>query len=279
MLNLLYTILTLSALGALAALILFYVVQRFNVEEDPRIDEVESMLPGANCGGCGFAGCRGFATAAVEQDDISNLNCPAGGADMMAEVAAYLGKVPAEVMPQTATLRCGGCLAKRPKTNLYDGAKSCSVISSLYVGETGCASGCVGLGDCVTSCKFDAIYINEETGLAEIDAELCVACGACVTACPKSLIELRKRWPKNRSIYVACSSKEKGAKVMKACKVGCIGCSKCLKACPFNAITVENNLAYIDHTTCKLCRKCVAECPTKAIAMVSFVQPAVTAEA
>lgn len=260
-------------LGALAAVVLFYVVQRFNVEEDSRIDDVEKILPGANCGGCGFAGCRGFAVATVEQDDISALNCPVGGSEVMSAVAEYLGKVSAEVMPMTATLRCGGCRAKRPTTNIYDGAKSCSVLSSLYIGESGCAAGCLGLGDCAVSCNFGAIYINEESGLAEIDAELCVACGACVTACPKSLIELRKRWPKNRSIYVACSSTEKGAKVMKACKAGCIGCSKCVKACPFNAISIENNLAYIDHMTCKLCRKCVAECPTKAIAMVSFAPP------
>ncbi len=263
--TLLYTVITLSAVGVVAAVILYYVVQLFKVEEDPRIDEVEKMLPGANCGGCGFAGCRGFAGALVAEDDISELYCPVGGGAVMTPIAAYLGKAAAEKMAQTATVKCGGCSSKRPKNNVYDGAKSCAIASSLYVGESGCAAGCLGLGDCVVSCKFGAIVINEETGLAQIDAEKCTACGACVKACPRALIELRKRWPKDRAIYVACSSKEKGAAVMKACKAGCIGCGKCVKECEFGAIEVKNNLAYIDPLKCKLCRKCVAVCPTKAI--------------
>ncbi len=273
MLTLFYTILTLSFLGALAAVILFYVVQKFYVEEDPRIDDVERMLPGANCGGCGFAGCRGFAVAAVEQDDISNLSCPVGGADTLQVVAEYLGKVPAAVLPQVATLKCGGCIEKRPRTNYYDGARSCSIASSLYIGESGCASGCLGFGDCVASCGFGAMWIDEESGLVEIDDELCVACGACVNSCPRAIIELRKKMPKNKAIYVACNSKEKGAKVMKSCKAGCIGCSKCAKVCSFEAITIQNNLAYISAESCKLCRKCVAECPTKAIVMVNLTMP------
>ncbi len=265
--SLIYTVITLSALGVVAAVILFYVVRLFRVEEDPRIDEVEKMLPGANCGGCGFAGCRGFASAMVTTEDISELYCPVGGADTMNPVASYLGKAPAEKLPQTATLKCGGCTEKRPKTNTYDGARSCAVVSSLYVGESGCSAGCLGLGDCVESCKFGAMHINEQTGLVEIDPELCTACGACVKSCPRGLIELRKRWPKDRAIYVACSSKERGAAVMKACKSGCIGCGKCVKECAFGAIEVKDSLAYIDPLKCKLCRKCVAVCPTHAIEM------------
>ncbi len=265
--SLIYTVVTLSILGAIAAIILYYVVQLFKVEEDPRIDEVEKLLPGANCGGCGFAGCRGFASAMVEQDDISELYCPVGGADVMLPVANYLGKAPAEKIPQSATLKCGGCRERRPQTNSYDGARSCAIASSLYVGESGCSAGCLGFGDCVAVCQFGAMRINEESGLVEIDVEKCTACGACVKSCPKGLIELRKRWPKERAIYVACSSTQKGAAVMKACKAGCIGCGKCVKECAFGAIEVKNNLAYIDPLKCKLCRKCVAVCPTKAIEM------------
>ncbi|MFI3318721.1 MAG: RnfABCDGE type electron transport complex subunit B [Rikenellaceae bacterium] len=267
---LLYTIITLCVLGVVAAVILYYVVQKFKVEEDPRIDEVEKMLPGANCGGCGFAGCRGFAGALVEQDDISSLFCPVGGGTTMSSVASYLGKAAAEKAPQTATLKCGGTCEKRPKTNVYDGASSCAVVASLYGGESGCAYGCLGLGDCVKACSFGAMSINESTGLVEIDPEKCTACGACVKACPKSVIELRKRWPKDRAIYVACASKDKGAAVMKSCKAGCIGCGKCVKACAFDAITVENGLAYIDPLKCKLCRKCVNECPTQAIKLINM---------
>lgn len=257
-------------LGILAAVVLYFVAQKFKVEEDPRIDEVEKMLPGANCGGCGFAGCRGMADALVKNDDISALFCPVGGGDTMKGIAAYLGKAAPEKEPMVATVRCGGVCDKRPRTNTFDGAKSCAVASSLYVGETACAYGCLGYGDCVVACAFDAIHINPETGIAEVDAEKCTACGACVKACPKKIIELRKKWPKGRAVYVGCVSKDKGAVVMKACKAGCIGCGKCEKVCAFGAITIENNLAYIDSQKCKLCRKCVNECPTGAIKLVGM---------
>ena len=268
--TLLYTILTLCALGILAAVILFFVAKKFHVEEDPRIDEVEKMLPGANCGGCGFAGCRGLADALVSREDISALFCPVGGGEVMKSVATYLGKAAAEKEPQVATVRCGGSCEKRPRTNRFDGARSCAVASSLYVGETGCAYGCLGYGDCVEACSFGAITVDPQTGLPVVDPDKCTACGACVTACPKHIIELRKKWPKNRAVFVSCVSKDKGAVVMKACKAGCIGCGKCSKVCTFEAITVDNGLAYIDPAKCKLCRKCVNECPTGAIKLVGM---------
>ena len=169
---LLYTILTLCALGVLSAVILYFVAQKFRVEEDPRIDEVEKMLPGANCGGCGFAGCRGMADALVKQDDISSLFCPVGGGDCMKAVAAYLGKAAAEKQPEVATVRCGGTCEKRPRTNDFDGAKSCAVASSLYVGETGCAFGCLGFGDCVAVCAFDAIHTVQWDASEKLDYKM-----------------------------------------------------------------------------------------------------------
>lgn len=267
---LLFTILTLCVLGVLSAVILYVVAQKFKVFEDPRIDTVESMLPGANCGGCGFPGCRGLADALVKSDDISALYCPVGGAATMSGIATFLGKAVGEKEPQVAVLRCNGSCDKRPRTNRFDGASSCAVIASLYGGETACNYGCLGKGDCVAVCNFDAIHVNPETGLPEVDEDKCTACGACVKACPKMIIELRKKGIKNRRIYVACANKDKGGIARKACQAACIGCGKCVKVCAFDAITLENNLAYIDATKCKLCRKCAAECPTGAIVEVNL---------
>ncbi len=263
--NLLLTVLTLSLLGVLLAVILYFVAQKFKVEEDPRIDEVEKMLPGANCGGCGFAGCRAMSEALVKNDNIDALYCPVAGGDVMKSIAGYLGKSAADKAPMVATMLCGGTCQKRPKINHYDGALSCAVVNTFYIGETGCAFGCIGYGDCVQACKFGAMALNPETGLVEIDPDKCTACGACVKTCPKGLIELRKKWHKNRAIYVACRSKNRGSVVMKVCKAGCIGCGKCAKVCPFGAITIDSYLAYINPDKCKLCRKCVNECPTGAI--------------
>ena len=268
--TLIFTILTLCAIGVGAAVILYFVSQKFKVEEDPRIDDVEKMLPGANCGGCGFAGCRAMSEALVTRDNIASLFCPVAGGEAMKSIANFLGKTAPEKSPQVATMRCGGTCQKRPKVNHYDGALSCAVVNTFYVGESACAFGCIGYGDCVHACQFGALRLNEETGLVEVNADKCTACGACVKACPKGLFELRKKWPKNRAVYVSCVSKDKGAVTMKACKAGCIGCGKCSKVCEFGAITVENNLAFIDSTKCRLCRKCVAECPTGAIKMIGL---------
>lgn len=268
--TILYTIVTLSAIGVLAAAILYATAQKFKVYEDPRIDDVDEVLPGANCGGCGYAGCRAFAEACVSKNELSDLFCPVGGNDCMTEVAGILGLEAIKKDPRVAVVRCNGTCDNRPKTNTYDGALSCAIASSLYGGETACAYGCLGCGDCVTVCDFDAIQMDPKTGLPVVNDEKCVACGACVDACPKDLIELRRKMPKDRKVFVSCRNMDKGAAARKACTVACIGCSKCFKECPFDAIVMENNMAFIDSDKCKLCRKCVAVCPTNAIQEQNF---------
>ncbi len=265
-----YTIVSLAAIGSLAAIILYFVAQKFYVYEDPRIDDVENTLPSANCGGCGFAGCRAFAEACVKSESFSGLFCPVGGNDCMAEVANILGKEAVAMAPKVAVLRCNGNCDNRPKINKYDGASSCAMAASLYGGDTGCQFGCLSMGDCAVACDFDALHMNAETGLPEVDDDKCTACGACVEACPKLLFELRKKAPKNRKIYVACRNTEKGGVAKKSCSVACIGCQKCMKECPFEAINMETNLAFIDSDKCKLCRKCVEVCPTNAIIEYNF---------
>lgn len=267
------TIVILSGLGLLLSLVLFLVAKKFKVEEDPRIDEVEKAMPGANCGGCGYAGCRAFADAAVKAGNLDNNFCPVGGNEVMKKVAAILGYEVKEKAPMVAVVRCNGTCENRAKTNTYDGALSCRVKASLYSGDTACSYGCLGCGDCVAACEFGAITMNPLTGLPVVDESKCTACGACAKACPKSIIELRNKGPRSMRIFVSCMNKDKGPAVKKACLAACIGCGICAKTCTHEAITVESNLAYIDFNKCKLCRECEAMCPTGAIHGVNFPKP------
>ena len=213
--------LSLGGIGAISAIILYFVAQKFKVYEDPRNGQVEAVLPGANCGGCGYPGCGGFAAACVKADSLDGMLCPVGGAPVMAKIAAILGKEAGEVTPKVAVVRCNGTCANRKKTSHYDGAKTCAIEASLYSGETGCSYGCLGNGDCENACAFGAIRINPETRLPEVDEALCTACGACVKACPKGIIELRNKGPKSRRMYVSCVNKDKGAVARKACSAAC----------------------------------------------------------
>ena len=268
--TIIWTIVAITVLGLVLAIVLYLIANKFKVEEDPRIDEVEKVMPGANCGGCGFAGCRAFAQSCVNATSLDDNFCPVGGNEVMKKVAAVLGMEVKEKAPMVAVVRCNGTCANRPRTNDYDGRLSCKVKSALYSGDTGCFYGCLGCGDCVDACQFGALSMDPETGLPVVDEEKCTACGACVKACPKKIIELRNKGPKGRRVFVSCVNMEKGGVARKACSAACIGCGKCAKACPFGAITVEHNVAYIDFTKCKLCKKCVAECPTGAIHAVNF---------
>jgi electron transport complex protein RnfB len=264
------TIITLSLLALIFAIILYFIAQKFKVFEDPRIDEVQAALPAANCGGCGFAGCRNFAEALVRAETFEGLNCPVGGAAVMGEVARILGKEAVAVEPLVAVLLCNGTPGFRPHTSKYDGVPDCRMSHNLYLGETDCSYGCLGYGDCVRACTFNAMYMDPKTSLPVIIDDKCVACGACVKACPRHLLELRKKAKKDRKLYVACSNCDKGGPARRACKVACIACSKCVNVCQFDAITIENNLAYIDAFKCTFCRKCVTECPTGSILEFNF---------
>jgi electron transport complex protein RnfB len=264
------TVISLSSLALFAAVILYFIAQKFKIFEDPRIDEVLAVLPAANCGGCGFAGCRNFAEAIVKADTLEGLNCPVGGAAVMGETAKILGKEAPVVEQLVAVLLCNGTPEYRARTSIYDGIPDCRITHNLYIGETDCSYGCLGNGDCVRSCTFGAMFMNPVTGLPVIRDDKCVACNACVKACPRNLIELRKKAKKDRKIYVACSNCDKGGPARRACKVACIACGKCIKACKFDAITIENNLAYIDAFKCTFCRKCATECPTESILEVNF---------
>ena len=268
-----WTIAVIALLGLVLALVLYIVADRFKVEEDPRIDEVEKVMPGANCGGCGFAGCRAFADAAVKAPNLDNNYCPVGGNDVMKKVAAILGYEVKEKAPMVAVVRCNGSCEARPRINEYGGYASCRVKAALYAGDTACAFGCLGCGDCVAACAFGAISMDPATGLPVVDESKCTACGACAKACPKSIIEIRPKGPRGMRLYVSCLNRDKGPAAKKACASACIGCGICAKTCTHGAIAVENNVAYIDPAKCKLCRECEAVCPTGAIHSVNFPKP------
>jgi len=271
--TIIWTIAIVTVLGLLLALVLYLVAKKFRVEENPRIDEVEQVMPGANCGGCGFAGCRAFAEAAVKSDDLDGIFCPVGGNDVMAKVASILGHEVKTFAPRVAVVRCNGTCQARPQVNEYDGFASCAVKASLYAGDTGCSYGCLGCGDCVAACQFGALSMDPATGLPVVDAEKCTACGACVKACPKRIIELRPKGVRGMREFVSCVNKDKGAVAKKACANACIGCGICVKTCQHEAISLEVNLAWIDPDKCKLCRECEAMCPTGAIHGVNFPKP------
>ena len=256
----LYTIISLTAIGIVAAVVIYFVSKKFAVQEDSRIGAVEQVLPNTNCGGCGQPGCHAFAMAVVSAGDLSSLHCPVGGNAVMKQVADILGIKAVEKDPYIAVVRCSGSFEYRKKTNIYDGTDSCKIAASLYSGDTACAYGCLGMGDCVEVCDFEAMYMDEKTGLPVIIEDKCTACNACVKECPKDILELWPKGKKNQRVYVACLNEEKGSTARKECAVACSGCSKCFEAYRYDAITMENNLAVIDPEKCKLCMECVDTC-------------------
>lgn len=272
-----YFVIAVVVLGLIAlvsAVILYVVSKKFSVKENTRVLKVQALLPGANCGGCGFAGCSGMADALVngaEAGSIDGLQCPVGGVEVMSQIADLLGMSFVQSDPMVAVVRCDGTCEFRPQVALYDGLHTCAAMNAASMGESGCGYGCLGCGDCIEACLFDAIHLNPDTGLPEVEENKCTACGACVKKCPRNIIELRKIGPEGHRIYVCCMNRDKGIVARKACNVACIGCGKCEKVCEPKAITVTHNLAYINDDRCIMCTKCVDECPTGAIMKVNFL--------
>lgn len=263
------TIIVMLTLGSLSALILYLVAKKFYVEEDPRIDEIEKLLPGANCGGCGRKGCRDFAVMCVGSTSLEGVVCPGAGSTVMKQIASIVGLMPVETAPRMALLHCAGICSIRPRMNIYDGVRSCAMENSIYSGETACAYGCLGCGDCIEACPYGALTMDEIDNLPKVDFVKCVGCGKCVSVCPRGLFSLI---PKDgKRIYIACMNRDKGSIAMKACDVSCIGCGKCRKVCSSDAIILENFLARIDIDKCVSCGKCMQQCPRKSILATNYV--------
>lgn len=232
----------------------------FHVETDPREEAILQLLPGNNCGGCGFPGCLGLA-AAIARKEAGVNGCPVGGQKVADKIAEVMGVEAIQEEKMVAFVRCAGDCNKTKTDYEYTGTKDCSMMAFVPSGgPKSCNYGCTGYGDCVRVCSMQAISIQNR--IAVVDKELCESCGNCVKACPKNLIEMV---PYKALSRVACSSKDKGPMVIKSCQVGCIACGICVKNCPEGAITIDNFLAKIDYSLCTNCGICKEKCPKNAI--------------
>jgi Na+-translocating ferredoxin:NAD+ oxidoreductase RNF subunit RnfB len=250
--------LLIAVIAGVLAFLLAYLGKKLAVKKDERIDKVKDCLAGANCGGCGYAGCSAFAEALVNGETTLD-KCSATDVESKTEIAKTLGVEVGDTNRTVAVVHCMGGDACGVKYN-YQGYYSCESEALLVGGNKACAFGCLGLGTCKSACPYDAISI--ESGVARVDYKKCRSCGACVVKCPKLLID---RIPATAKVYVACSSHCKGKDVMGACKKGCIGCTKCAKVCPNGAITMQENLPVIDYSKCTGCGLCKDSCPRKCI--------------
>ena len=258
--DILMPILSLGGMSLLFGAGLAFASQKFAIETDPREEQVREVLPGANCGACGFPGCDGYA-AAVVAGNAPVTSCPVGGAGVAEQIGEIMGLEAGALQRKVAQVLCAGDCDNAVQKYRYQGIEDCVAASMLANGPKECSYGCLGLGTCVRACPFDAIHINDQ-GIAVVDGDKCTACEKCVVACPKHIIEMI---PDSSQVQVMCMSEDKGKDVKKACKVGCIACGICEKACNFDAIKVENNIARIDYDKCVSCMVCAEKCPTKAI--------------
>ncbi len=257
--QILLPVLIIGGLGLIFGFGLAYASKKFEVKVDERVSQVREALPGANCAGCGYTGCDAFAEAVVAGKAEVN-GCPVGGAKVAEEIARIMGKPVGNFEARVARVMCGGSHDKCRSKYTYSGIEDCAAAAALYGGPSACTYGCVGMGNCVRACAFDAIVI--EDGLAKVIATKCTGCTKCVAACPKGIIEMV---PITSEYTVRCSSLDSGKVVRQNCDVGCIGCGRCAKVCQYNAIKIENMLARIDPELCQNCGECAKVCPTKAI--------------
>ncbi|MFW6006436.1 MAG: RnfABCDGE type electron transport complex subunit B [Bacillota bacterium] len=255
-----YAILSMGGIAAILAAGLGFASNVFKVEVDERIEEVDEVLPAANCGACGYAGCNSFAEAVVNGEAEVD-GCPVGGEEVAEKIAKILGVESKTGTEKVAQLLCKGGINKTKLDLKYKGIETCKAAATINAGAKSCQYGCMSFGDCVEVCPFDAIELNEQ-GLPEIDFDKCTGCGKCVDACPRDILVLA---PEDAENHIRCSSHDSGNIVRKICEVGCIGCGICAKTCPVDAITMEDNLAVIDYEKCINCGLCAEKCPTGTI--------------
>lgn len=252
--------LLISATGIIIGLFLGLAAKKLEVKADEKEQLVRELLPGNNCGACGYAGCDNLAQAIAAGNAPANA-CPVANSKIHGQIAEVMGTNIEETEKQVAFVKCAGTCDKTKVKYNYYGIQDCKKAAfAPGKGPKQCGYGCTGFGSCVRVCQFDAIHVVD--GVAIVDKEKCTSCGLCIKECPNHLIELV---PYNTGHFVRCNSRDKGKDVKAGCSIGCIGCMMCVKACEFNAVKVENNLARIDYGKCTNCGKCAEKCPTKVI--------------
>ncbi|OQX94793.1 hypothetical protein B6I21_08775 [candidate division KSB1 bacterium 4572_119] len=254
------SILGIGSLGLLFGVGLAYASKKFAVEVDPKIEQILDELPGANCGGCGFPGCSGYAEAVVNSGTDTTL-CAPGGDEVVLKIAEILGVEAATKEPKVAVVQCRGDKENAPNRFIYDGVEDCSAAQLVMNGAKGCVYGCLGLGSCVRACPFDAMEMREN-GLPFVFEDKCTACGICVTTCPRDIMALI---PRSQKIFLGCVSQDKAKNVKSVCKVGCTGCTLCSKekVTPSGSIEMNGNLPKILDVTADDLQNAVEKCPTK----------------
>lgn len=269
------SIIILFGLGLLASVVLAVASRVFYIKEDPRVEAVLEVLPGANCGGCGFAGCEGYAAAVVNDPKIPANSCCAGGAQTSIAVGELTGKTVSEAEPLMSLRRCDKVAGNVALRYQYQGMPSCAAAAMLRGGVDNCQYSCLGFGDCVQVCPFGAMRI--EDGVVRVNANLCTGCGACTGACPRGVLELV---PKRARVAVFCNSHDKLRAVSDVCDVGCIACGKCVRTCPAKALSMKDNRIAVDQRLClsygdECGQACIAACPRHILRPVNGISAAV----
>lgn len=249
---------SLGSLALLLGIIIYVVSKKFHVAEDPMVTIINGILPGVNCGACGYPSCNQFAEELVRTKDTS-MTCPVGGSELAAKLGDSLGIEMAEPKPVVCAVLCQGSDNVAKPSAEYVGIQDCWAATQAFAGPKLCRHSCIGLGSCIAWCDFNAMRI--ENGLIVIDSELCTGCGACIPACPTGVLVMQDK--KADRIFIACNSHDRGADTKRACDAGCIACQKCVKECPEEAIVIENFVARIIQEKCTSCGKCIEVCPTK----------------